>query len=298
MTMQLDIAIRRFLEYCEIERSYSPHSIQTYRIALEQFTEYLAHRLTHIPAITEVTPQLIRAFMADLRKKELTPRSIRLKLSAISRFYTFGRKQKWLTTNPTQGIIPPKTEKKLPSYLQTAEINALFRLPELLSGSPEALLDKALLELLYGSGLRISEALQLTIASLPPSNGSIRVMGKGGKERIVPLTKECIIALQNYSAIRPKNNQSAFFLNAKGLPLSANQAYRRVHRLLSLISDCKQKSPHTLRHTFATHLLDEGADIAAVSELLGHASLSSTQVYTHVSVERLKAAYKSAHPRA
>jgi site-specific recombinase XerD len=202
--------------------------------------------------------------------------------------------------NPANILTAPKVEKKLPSFLQAKEVVILMQSFD--RSTPTGSRDAALAELLYGSGLRISEALQLELHSVDRRRSSVRVMGKGSKERIVPVGKATLDALQTYSALRSGFHapvtETALFLNNNGKRMTPSQAWSVINKAMHGITESKQKSPHVLRHSFATHLLDNGADIQAVSEMLGHASLSTTQVYTHVSVERLKAAYKQAHPKA
>jgi len=230
----------------------------------------------------------------------LSKSSLRLKIAAIKSFFKFAFKKDLIEKNPAAFIKSPKKEKKLPSYLTENEVNSLIE--SIIDKDPINLRNKALIELIYSSGLRISEALNLNVTSIDFSNKSVKVLGKGNKERIVPIGEKALLALSNYlvsrSQLKQDNLEKALFLSKKGKRMNAVEAYRVINSLMKLHTEAKQKSPHILRHTFATHLLDNGADIKAVSEMLGHSSLSSTQVYTHLSIERLKNAYKKAHPKA
>ncbi|MFA6572382.1 MAG: tyrosine-type recombinase/integrase, partial [Bacteroidota bacterium] len=197
-------------------------------------------------------------------------------------------------------VSTPKTDKKLPSFLLQNEVVNLCESFD--TSTPIGARNLALTELLYSSGLRISEALQLNTEDINSSNKIVKVLGKGRKERIVPIGEKAMTALQNYLKLRQKIHkelgENALFLSAKGKRMNTVGAYRVIHNAMQSVTESPQKSPHVLRHSFATHMLDNGADIQSVSEMLGHASLSTTQIYTHVSVERLKETYKKSHPKA
>jgi len=226
--------------------------------------------------------------------------SLRLKIAAVKSFFKFCQKKGLTDKNPASLIPTPKREKKLPSFLLQNEIREIIE--NINEDEPVSLRNKALTELLYSSGLRISEALQLNVFDINFSNKSVKVLGKGRKERIVPIGNKALQSIQNYiqqrSNFKPDINEKALFLSKRGSRMNAVNAWRVINKLMREHTEAPQKSPHVLRHTFATHLLDNGADIQSVSEMLGHASLSTTQVYTHVSIERLKDAYKKAHPKA
>jgi integrase/recombinase XerC len=290
----------RFIEYCEVEKNYSQNTIKNYVISLNRFYDFVTSEYSEILAINEIKSDDIKYFMIFLHEEGLSNSSIKLRISALKSFFNYCKKKNIVNINPAHNIITPKPNKKLPSFLQKNEINELIDSfdPETARGSR----DIALCELLYGSGLRISEALQLNTDSIDLQNKQVLVLGKGNKQRIVPIGEKTVEAIKHYLSLRSDllsdNFENALFLNAKGKRLTANAAYKIINRAMQGVTESKQKSPHVLRHSFATHLLDNGADIQSVSEMLGHSSLSTTQVYTHVSIERLKDAYKKSHPKA
>ena len=298
--MQLDNTIENFLNYCRVEKNYSEKTIITYSTALKQFSEYLESELPNDFDLTSITKEIIGYFPGHIHDKGLSRKSIKLKISAVKSFFKYCYRQKLLANNPAALVISPKSEKKLPSFLQENEIEQLIMLFD--QNDPIGARNLALIELLYSSGLRISEALQLTVNSIDLNNNIVKVKGKGNKERIVPVGSKAIIALRNYNTLRPRlagnKPTDELFITKNGNRLSAVQAWRIIHKAMMQVTESKQKSPHILRHSFATHLLDEGADLQSVSEMLGHSSLSTTQIYTHVSVERLKETYKKSHPKA
>jgi len=298
--MLLTDAIRAFLSTLETERDASEHTVTAYRIALEQFTEVCKEAWGEEPQLEDLTENDVRPFLGWLHDRDLSRRSLRLKLAAVKSMFKFYVRSGELSRNPAALVASPKADKKLPSFLQQSEVDDLF--PTFDKTTPAGARNKTLCELLYGSGLRISEALQLDVGDIDLATRTVRVLGKRSKERIVPVTSSTIEAMSAYLLVRhllnPKPSERALFLGDRGGRLTSASAYRIVRRALGPITEAKRKSPHVLRHTFATHLLDNGADLKAVSDMLGHSSLSTTQVYTHVSVERLKDAYKQAHPKA
>jgi integrase/recombinase XerC len=298
--MLLTAAITDFLSTLEIERAASPHTVTGYRIALEQFTVYLQSSWGAEPNVEDLTEADIRPFLGWLHDRGLAKRSLRMKLAAVKALFTHLVRSDVLQRNPATLVATPRTDKKLPSFLRESEAESLVASFD--TSTPQGLRDRALIELLYGSGLRISEALQLNVGDIDVRSRVVRVLGKRNKERVVPVTPVAIDAMHDYVAQRtafaPSPTEAALFLGDRGARLTASSAYRIVRRMLGNVTEASRKGPHMLRHTFATHLLDNGADLKAVSEMLGHASLSTTQVYTHVSVERLKDAYRKAHPKA
>lgn len=298
--MLLTAAITDFLSTLEIERAASPHTVTGYRIALEQFTVYLQSSWGAEPNVEDLTEADIRPFLGWLHDRGLAKRSLRMKLAAVKALFTHLVRSDVLQRNPATLVATPRTDKKLPSFLRESEAESLVASFD--TSTPQGLRDRALIELLYGSGLRISEALQLNVGDIDVRSRVVRVLGKRNKERVVPVTSVAIDAMHDYVAQRtafaPSPTEAALFLGDRGARLTASSAYRIVRRMLGNVTEASRKGPHMLRHTFATHLLDNGADLKAVSEMLGHASLSTTQVYTHVSVERLKDAYRKAHPKA
>jgi integrase/recombinase XerC len=298
--MKLNSAIQNFLEYCEIEKSYSQHTIDSYRLALAQFYDYLTDEDIEQPVIEEISAHDISPFLGWLHDKGHNKATLRLKISAIKSFFKYCYRMEFIESNPAALVRTPKAERKLPSFLLKTETENLFI--KIQEDEPVALRNMALLELLYGSGLRVSEALQLNVHDITSGQSQIKIRGKGSKDRIVPLGKSTLTAIGSYLKMRSmllrNHEENALFISKRGKRLNSVGAYRVVNKALQSVTESAKKSPHVLRHTFATHMLDNGADLTAVSSMLGHSSLSTTQIYTHVSVERLKEVYKKAHPKA
>lgn len=297
--MQLTAAIRDFLSSLDVEKGASVHTITAYRIALEQFAVFVDETWGPDLHLADVRENHLRPFLGWMHDKSLGKRTMRMKLAAVKSMFKYYVRSGVIDHNPAALTASPKIEAKLPSFLQQTEALELQTVFDLTTA--EGLRNSALCELLYGSGLRISEALQLNVGDIDTRSRSVRVLGKRNKERIVPVTQAAIDAVAAYTRVRGEfgiADANALFLGSRGQRLTPQGAYRIVRRALGPITEAQRKSPHVLRHSFATHLLDNGADLKAVSEMLGHSSLSTTQVYTHVSVERLKDAYKKAHPRS
>lgn len=298
--MNIKIVIELFRRFLKTEKNYSDKTLEAYGFALDQFIEYLDELDSDLPEIETIELNDIRPFLGWLNDKGYNKSSLKLKISAIKSFFKFAHKRGFIRKNNATLVPTPKLERKLPSFLLKDEVSSV--LDSLDIKDPIQARNHALIELLYSSGLRISEALNIKIFDIDFSRKSVRVMGKGRKERIVPIGSKAIESLKNYLKLRnlltTDRQESILFLSKSGARLNPVDAYRVINKLLKTKTESPQKSPHTLRHTFATHLLDNGADIQSVSEMLGHSSLSTTQIYTHVSVERLKKAYKKSHPRA
>jgi integrase/recombinase XerC len=291
--------VDRFLDDLRA-RNLSAHTIDAYRRDLTQFERFLRD-LTRDepPAAGDLDARAIRRFVAALSASRLAKRSIQRKLAAVKSFARFLVADGRLRADPTLGLAGPKAEKRLPSFLRKKEIDLLFAEP---AAPAEAdLRDRAILELLYGTGIRLSELTGLKKEQVDLAGGLVRVLGKGNKERVVPVGRAAVEALRAYLSARGgslRERGTPLFTNARGAALSGRTVQRIVTRRLRQVSEARHLSPHVLRHTFATHLLNAGADLRAVQELLGHASLSSTQIYTHVTTERLKEVYRKSHPRA
>ncbi|RMI04934.1 MAG: tyrosine recombinase XerC [Calditrichaeota bacterium] len=299
------VELDRFLHYLIHERRCSESTIVAYRNDLSQFIEYAEEQAGNYKVHPrEIDTALIRTYTGHLLKLGLHKRSISRKLSAIKSFFRYLLRQGVIAVNPAEPVRSPGKGRRLPPVLSIDEARQLMELPD--SDSVEGLRDRAILELLYGCGLRLSELLGLRISAIDFAAKTLRVQGKGGKERIVPFGPPAEAALRAYLAAREegmhshKQNEhsSPVFISPRGEPLYPLAVQRMVKKYMLQLSEQKQLSPHVLRHTFATHLLDNGADLLAVKELLGHESLSTTQIYTHVSRERLKEVYRQAHPRA
>ena len=298
--MKIENSIDLFLTYCRVEKNYSLKTIETYSIALNDFCNYLKDEIEDNPEIDDISINDIRPFLGWLSDNGKGKTTIKLKISAVKSFFKFLKRKSYLDKNPSVMVISPKKSKKLPSFLLKNEVESLMNSFD--DTDIKQLRTHALIELIYSSGLRISEALGLEINSIDFANKCVKVLGKGNKERIVPLGAKAIESLNKYKSERKEllksETTNALFIDNNGKQLNPRNAYTLIHNAMMGITESKKKSPHILRHSFATHLLDNGADIQSVSEMLGHASLSATQVYTHVSIERLKDAYKKAHPKA
>jgi integrase/recombinase XerC len=292
--------IDQFLHYLRYQRKYSEHTLESYRNDLTQFVEFLESTRRHnYVSLSSVETNHIKDFLGHLLMLGLEKRSIARKLSSIKSLFRYFLREGLIQENPSAVITSPKLDKRLPVILDMNQAGKLMELPS--ADTFEGIRDRAILELLYGAGLRLNELLTLRISNLDISTDTIRVTGKRNKERIVPMGSKAKIGIKKYLEIRGRTVRSSnlvVFVNEKGKPLYPLAIQKMVKKHMSKLSEQEHLSPHVLRHAFATHLLDKGADLFAVKELLGHESLSTTQIYTHVSTERLKRVYQQAHPRA
>ena len=287
--------IEQFCRYLEDERNLSPHTVSAYRSDLAQFADFLAGQQGE-SAPQEVDHLTIRRYLAKLHKG-LSKSSIGRKLSAIRALFRYLLREGRIEKNPAELVGTPKKEQRVPFHLNIDQVTALVSAPQ--GSAASALRDKAVLETLYSCGVRVSELTGMDVGNLDLQAGLARVLGKGGKERIVPVGSFAAEALAAY--LEERGNPAAgspLILNARGGRLTRRSVARIVDAHMLLIATMRKVSPHTLRHTFATHLLEGGADLRAIQELLGHASLSTTQKYTHVSIDRLMEVYDKAHPKA
>ena len=301
--------IEEFLLHLDKERNVSPHTLKAYRRDLEEFfghlTKYYGAREWSWQGVDRLA---LRGFLAHLNRRELSKRSIARALSAVRSFYTFMNRNEIVDANPARGVSSPKLEKYLPGYLDRAQIDLLFQSASLHAqdGKFTDVRNSAILELFYSTGMRLSELRGINRSDIDLLSQQVKVRGKGRKERIIPVGDHASLALRNYEAKRDEMlrqgikgaDRTAFFLSSRGRRISQSAIQSAVTGFLDRIDEDAGLSTHSLRHTFATHLLDAGADLRAVQELLGHASISTTQIYTHTSVERLKDVYRKAHPRA
>jgi len=302
-------AVQAYLKVLSHERQLSEHTVGAYRRDLQDLQTFLTEYLgTPEWQWEEVDRLSLRSFLGWCLRRGLSKRTIGRKLSSVRGFFRFLHLEERVPANPARAVRAPKMEKRLPGHLTRLEVEGIFNLAEnraaenTLSGTR----DLAILELLYGSGIRLSELHGLNLADLDLRGEQIRVTGKGRKERIVPITRRAIGAIRRYEPRRQEalaasagaRDPSALLLNAKGGRLSRRSIQRAVREYLEKTAADQGLSVHSLRHSFATHLLDAGADLMAVKELLGHVSLSTTQIYTHTSKERLRRVYKQAHPRS
>lgn len=297
--------VKEFLDHLDGERQQSPNTVRAYRRDLEAFTGFCDRHYGGEWDFETVDRQGLRGFLGELQRRGLTKRSAARALSAVRSFYRFLQVHQGMDANPARGLRMPRLDRRLPAYLDRQDTDNVFAAAEARvdPDSFAGIRDLAMLELFYSSGLRLSELHQLNLGDLDLLSDQVKVKGKGRKERIVPVGARAVQVLRRYLECREPLAQlegadrAAYFLNQRGKRLSARGVQRAIHRLYDA-AGVEGVRVHSLRHSFATHLLDEGADLRAVQELLGHASLSTTQIYTHTSVERLKKVYHQAHPRA
>ncbi len=290
-----------FKKYLAHERNYSAHTITNYEVDLRDFYEFLEYE--DMKKVSEMTYQLARKYLSFLHKRKLSKSTLARKISSLRSFYKYLQSNEYVKDNPFLLLSLPKKEKKIPKFFYEVEMNELYNSINLDDFLGERNL--AIIELLYGSGLRVSELCSLELENIHYDDKIIYVKGKGNKERLVPMNNFCQEALVDYInnsrkklLMKSKSNTNAVFLNHRGRKLSVRGVRDILNRIIGNSSKITSISPHMLRHTFATHLLNSGADIRSVQELLGHEQLSTTQIYTHVSKEQLRKIYMQAHPHA
>jgi tyrosine recombinase XerC len=295
--------ISAYLSYLEDERNYSQHTVVSYANDLAQYYTFLNNTYPELLERHDDTDQgVIRAFLGLLLDSGVSKKSVVRKLSTLRSFYKFLVRRNVVRQNPAINIVTPKVEKRLPQFVDKDSMERILLLPK--TDTFTGARDAVILELLYGSGIRRAELIGLDLADLDRKAKTIKVTGKGNKQRIIPITQKANLAVEQYLTFRkeivPQSEpiEQALLISTKGIRLTPSMVNTVVNRYLTGSVEISKKSPHVLRHSFATHLLDNGADIMAVKELLGHESLSTTQVYTHVTVERLKRIYQQAHPKA
>lgn len=295
-----DMPVESYLNYIEHEKRYSPHTLLAYRTDLLQYITYLADTLEIAPADAKATH--IRSYLVSLVENQASPGSVGRKLSVIKSYYKFLLRRREVVMNPANLLRAPKMPSRLPVFIPDAQMNSLLDSEDIFALDFGGIRDKAIIELLFGTGIRLSELLGLREDDLDFYTETIRVTGKRSKVRIVPMTRQLILQVKLYlteKSLQKFNNKcTALFVTDKGKPAYPMFVYLLVKRYLTYISTQDKKSPHVLRHSYATSLLNGGADLNAIKELLGHASLAATQVYTHNSIARLKSIYKQAHPKA
>jgi integrase/recombinase XerC len=309
-----------FIEYIRKNKNYSINTEISYLNDLSRFEKYLIKAFFNLEIsenecekpdidIGQVDSMIVKSYISDLSgwqynkgrtifKSKLSAATISRNISTLKSFFKFLLKKKFISKNLTTFIGYPKKKKKLPNFLTETEINNLLDLSSVVDFS---LTDKAIIELFYSTGIRSSELINLKLKNVNFKNRTVKVLGKGSKERIVPFGSKAETAVKNYLKIRDLinvNNSEMLFLDNNGKVIYPMKVYRLVNKHISKVSESKKKSPHILRHTFATHLLNKGADIRVIKELLGHTSISTTQIYSHITPEKLKIIYKKAHPKA
>jgi len=292
--------IEYFLNYLTFQKRYSLHTIISYKNDLTGFFDFVEQQFGNT-ALIDINSSCIRSWLAGMKEKGMESKSLNRKISTLKSFFKYQLKQGLIVTSPTATIISPKVKKRLPQYVAEKDINTLFNyveFPDNWDGKTHSLL----LQLFYNTGMRQAELVNLKESQIDQSNSNIKVLGKGNKERVLPVSKKLMDLIQQYlenkRILLSQFDNEILLVNLKGKKLNPRYVYSIVNRYLSLITTIDKKSPHVLRHTFATHLMNNGADLNAVKELLGHSSLAATQIYTHNTIEKLKDVYKRAHPKA
>ncbi|WP_040626247.1 tyrosine-type recombinase/integrase [Mucilaginibacter paludis] len=310
------MVLERFIQYLRYEKRFSSHTITAYQTDLYQFFTYTANSADHnlspaeaelkvklaLSHIADITYQDIREWIVQLMNDDQAAKSINRKISCLRTFFKFALREGIITANPASKIQAPKIPKRLPVVVEEDKIVSLLSSSQIFDDSFTGLRDKLVIELLFGTGIRLAELVGLKETDIDIYEGTIKVLGKRNKERVIPIHSELKLLLVHYINIKKSenfnNNSLTLIVTSKGANAYSKMVYLIVQKYLSLISTQDKKSPHVLRHSFATSLLNHGADLNAIKELLGHANLSATQIYTHNSVERLKSIYKQAHPKA
>jgi integrase/recombinase XerC len=291
--------IQSFLEYLKFEKRYSKHTVISYETDLVSFLDYIVTQYGETP-LAQLSHIYIRSWLASLKDEGLTAKSINRKISSLKSFFKYQLKAGVIKQTPMAKIVSPKNEKRLPSFVANKDIKALFEqveFPDTWQGKT----DRLLMLLFYNTGMRLSEVINLKDSQVNSANHTLKILGKGNKERIVPVSSEILNEIKAYQKERSElinERPDILLITEKGKALSPRSVYTSVKKYLSLVTTIEKRSPHVLRHTFATHLTNNGADLNAVKELLGHSSLAATQVYTHNTIEKLKNIYKKAHPKA
>ena len=288
--MQLNKYLDKFFTYLEVERNYSSHTTLNYRIDLEEFAGFLGK----IPVEAVAYPDL-RRFLAQLKNRNLKPRTVSRKLSSLRSFFKFLQREGVIKSNPAKLLVTPKLDKPLPHFMSEEEAVQLIEAPQ--SGKINSSRDKAILEILYSTGIRVSELVGLNVDDVDFIGNIIKVRGKGKKERMAPIGDQALSALKEYMDDRRVDNKF-IFVNKGGTRLSDRSVRDIINKYILEQAMAQHVTPHMFRHSFATHLLNHGADLRSVQELLGHVNLSTTQIYTHLTTEKLKKVYDQSHPHA
>jgi integrase/recombinase XerC len=290
-----------FLKYLQFEKRYSQHTIRSYQTDLDQFEGYARNHLEDEEGLADAGIKVIRSWIAHMMESGMSPRSVNRKITTLKSFYKFMMREQHISINPMDKVVSPKSSKTLPAFVEEEKMDELLdshNFGEDFRGAR----NKLIIELLYLTGMRSSELIQLEDRHFDLYERTVRVTGKRNKERMIPLEQAAVDIIMNYLGLRKKNFPDAagdhFFISDKGKPLYPKFVYKVVHNYLRLVTTMEKRSPHILRHSFATHMLNRGADLNAIKEILGHANLSATQVYTHNTFEKLVTIYKQAHPRA
>ncbi len=291
----MDASRDSFLQYIQFEKRLSRHTIVAYSGDLAQFYTFL-QTTYEINKISDINHTVIRSWVVELMEQKVSPRSVNRKITTLKTFYKYLLRQGTVTENPMLKIMSPKTSKRLPVFVEKDNMNTLIDTIEF-GEDGEGIRNKLIIELFYATGIRLSELINLKIDNVDLHACHIKVLGKRNKERIVPFNDQLKSSIQNYIDKKPSLPSQFLFQMKSGKKMYEKFVYRLVNEYLSMITTIDKTSPHVLRHTFATHMLNNGADLNAIKELLGHSSLAATQVYTHNTVEKLKNIHKQAHPK-
>ena len=289
---------QKFLDYLALEKRYSLHTIKAYKADLSLLSDYLDE--VYSTTINRANHSMIRSWLVHEINRGNSPRTVNRKITTLKSFYKFAVKEEAIKINPTLRLSSTKTSKSIPSFVTVDEMNKLLD-KTIFTDDYTGKRDRLIVEIFYSTGIRLSELINIKIKDIDFSKKQLKVLGKRNKERIIPLTKELVNSLNNFIEIRNSmsvKNDSYLLLTDKGKKLNPTLVYKTMNKLISGVTSLKKTSPHVLRHTFATHMLNNGADLNVIKELLGHASLSATEVYTHNSIDKLKKVFNNAHPRA
>ena len=300
MPLTEQLFIQHFLDYLKFEKRYSRHTITSYENDLVTFFDFLQMQFGET-ALPDIKPAFVRSWLACLKENGMEAKSINRKISSLKSFFKHQLRQQHIKASPMATIISPKVSKRLPQFVDKTDMDTLFDYVEF-PDSWEGKTQRLLIELFYNTGIRQAELVGLKEMQVDHYNSSIKVLGKGNKERIIPVSNKLMTALQGYMAGKRDEleqfDKEVLLVNGKGKKIYPRYVYNTVKKYLALVTTIDKKSPHVLRHTFATHLMNNGADLNAVKELLGHSSLAATQIYTHNTIEKLKDIHKKAHPKA
>jgi len=300
MQLREDYPINEFLNYLTFQKRYSRHTILSYKNDLTSFFDFAATQYNS-KNISDINASMIRSWLASLKEVKIASKTVNRKISSLKSFFKYQLKLGKIEVSPMASILSLKISKRLPSFIQQKDINTLFNyveFPKTWEGKTERLL----LAIFYYTGIRLSELINIKELHVDKSNSTLKVLGKGNKERIIPINNQFINEVNDYILQKkvyfPQTSNGFLLINKKGKKLYPKYVYNVVKKYLGSVSTNERKSPHVLRHTFATHLTNNGADINAIKELLGHSSLASTQIYTHNSIEKLKEVHRQAHPKS
>lgn len=293
-------SIQSFLDYLKFQKRYSQHTIISYQNDLKDFFDFIEDRYG-VLSLPEISTTLIRTWLAGLKQNKIASKSINRKISTLKSFFKYQLKKETIVVSPMATIVSLKVSKRLPSFIEEKEIDTLFHHVEF-PDTWEGKTNRLLMQIFYQTGMRLSELINLKESQIDKSNSNIKVLGKGNKERIIPVNNELLSDVFNYITEKKNKVENVdtlyLLINEKGKKLQPKYVYNKVKEYLGYVTTNQRKSPHILRHSFATHLTNNGADINAVKELLGHSSLAATQIYTHNSIEKLKDIHKKSHPKS